>query len=63
MPPASADGKREAEEAWGDADTGSYAYIRGGVGHPERKRSFLGKAYADGCQAEGKGGAAGACAV
>ena len=44
MPPVSADGKREAEEALGDADTGSYAYIRGGVGHPERKRSFLGKA-------------------
>ncbi|RHD61215.1 hypothetical protein DW784_16860, partial [Parabacteroides merdae] len=42
-----------------DTDT----YITDGIGHPKRKRSFLGKAYADGCQAEGKGGAAGACAV
>ena len=36
--------KRGGGGLGGDADTGSYAYIRGGVGHPERKRSFLGKA-------------------
>jgi len=30
--------------ALGDADTDSYTYIRGGIGHPKRKRSFLRKA-------------------
>jgi len=43
-PSAEADGKREAEGALGIADTDSYTYIRGGIGHPKRKRSFLRKA-------------------
>ena len=43
-PSAEADGKREAEGALGIADTDSYICIRGGIGNPKRKRSFLRKA-------------------
>ena len=40
-PSAEADGKRE-DEGGGIADTDTY--IRGGIGNPKRKRSFLRKA-------------------
>ena len=41
-PSAETDGKREVEGALGIADTDTY--IRGGIGNPKRKRSFLRKA-------------------
>ena len=33
---AEADGKREAEGGFGDTDTDSYTYIRGGIGNSRR---------------------------
>ena len=35
---------KERRMGLGDADTDSYTYIRGGIGNPKRKRSFLRKA-------------------